>query len=795
MSENDANSTRPYRGWAYAEYGDYHKQLDPNWSYTPTYLRKMSCVRKLIEALSGEARILDVACGEGVLVEEFRQRGMCIEGLDLNYESELVKRGDVRHMPFNDQSFDAVVFLDALEHLSFDDQPKALAEIRRVLVPEGLLIMSVPNMAHLNSRMRLLVKGALDRTDRETDHPGERPLAEYERLLRESDLLLERRIGVTFTMPFLYRQLICRHPARLRWVHDLMEPLARLLPGLAMLDILVCRKAIAPQQVQVCRSVSRRIERQSGHRDIFSVPTHLTERERALLFDRARELVGKPVIVEIGSYLGASTCFLAGGICQEEGQVHAVDTWANDGMTEGKRDTYESFLRNTAPLKDWIVPIRSRSEDLAGKFEQPIDLLFLDGDHSYEAVRRDLELWLPKVKQGGTVILHDYGWSDEVKRAARELLVPIQVEGGRRLDSLYWTRVSRPRATARGPQLAASVIVPTYSRPKLLRDALASLVCQEEVEDGYEVLVVDNKPEGEVRAIVREFEGRSPCPVSYIEEPAVGLHNARHAGARAARGRILAYVDDDVIAPPGWLKGLLAPFADPEVGIVAGKILPKWEAPRPPWLPLFPGSYLSILDMGTTSREIAWPKTVYGANMAIRRSVLFESGGFNPDAIGEAKLIWQRGDGETGLNEKVYELHYRAIYEPAGWLWHRITADRLQARAFYRRGFLQGLSMSYSRIRKRWGRGLFRLKTAYRGMRALASAAACCCRAVMRPARRIRHISDAWMYYGFGVQHLRTVFSRSLREFILKDCYLTDSARPCHPGATASACSNLNGRC
>lgn len=162
-----------YSSWEYARLGDYHRNLDPNWSYTPTYLQKMSEVRKFVESLPIKAKILDVACGEGVLVEEFRQKGWDIEGIDLNYQSEFVRRGDVCDLPYNNGEFDIVLFLDAFEHIEFKDQPMALSEINRVLNKSGYLVMSVPNLAHLNSRFRLLVRGVLDRTDIEENHPGE----------------------------------------------------------------------------------------------------------------------------------------------------------------------------------------------------------------------------------------------------------------------------------------------------------------------------------------------------------------------------------------------------------------------------------------------------------------------------------------------------------------------------------------------------------------------------------------------------------------------------------------------
>jgi SAM-dependent methyltransferase len=229
-----------HRSWEYAVRGDYHRDLDPNWSYTPTYLRKMAFVRKQIRAVGPGGHVLDAGCGEGVLVEEFRKQGYAIEGLDLNYESEYVRRGSILDMPYEDSAFDAVLLLDVFEHIGYADQPKALAEIRRILRAGGRFIASIPNLAHWNSRFWLSCFGRLDRTDVETNHVAERPFAENRKLLLDAGFRIERIKGVTLTVPVLYRRVICRRPAWFRWLHDVLEPFA--IPSLAMIDIFVCRK-------------------------------------------------------------------------------------------------------------------------------------------------------------------------------------------------------------------------------------------------------------------------------------------------------------------------------------------------------------------------------------------------------------------------------------------------------------------------------------------------------------------------------------------------------------------------
>lgn len=233
-----------FRGWHYASHGDYHRNLDPNWSYAPTYLAKVAAVDRFIRSLPHGKRYLDVACGEGVLVEYYSKDGYDIKGVDLNYESEYVTRGNVTALEFNAESFDVAFFLDALEHIPFTDQNQALSELFRVLKPGGRLFLSVPNMAHLNSRFGMFFRGQLDRTDSELNHVGERPLAENVALIREAGFKIQRIFGITLTVPYVYRRVICAKPARYKWLHDAFEPVARAFPGIAMLSNFICEKPI-----------------------------------------------------------------------------------------------------------------------------------------------------------------------------------------------------------------------------------------------------------------------------------------------------------------------------------------------------------------------------------------------------------------------------------------------------------------------------------------------------------------------------------------------------------------------
>jgi predicted O-methyltransferase YrrM len=174
---------------------------------------------------------------------------------------------------------------------------------------------------------------------------------------------------------------------------------------------------------------------------ISRIPTHMTMEERVFLYKSARDLASGSVIAEIGSYLGASACFLASGGWNRISKLYCIDTWENDAMSEGPKKTFDAFLQNTSVFKNVIVPLKGKSRDMVKLLDGPVDLLFVDGDHSYKTVMTDLKTYLPKVKGGGLLILHDWGWADGVQRAVREIIVPIQVDQPCILPNMYSVRV------------------------------------------------------------------------------------------------------------------------------------------------------------------------------------------------------------------------------------------------------------------------------------------------------------------------------------------------------------------
>jgi predicted O-methyltransferase YrrM len=162
---------------------------------------------------------------------------------------------------------------------------------------------------------------------------------------------------------------------------------------------------------------------------LFAIPTHMTVNERLSLLQAALGLPPGFAVVEIGSYLGASTAFLGFAAMRSEGSVHAVDPWTNDAMgAEGQRNTWAEFRHNTEPFQHYIIPHQGYSTEVAKNGPIPCDMLFIDGDHSYDAVAADLRAWLPSLKAGGVLAMHDID-APSVKQAFDDVVGPAGTDG------------------------------------------------------------------------------------------------------------------------------------------------------------------------------------------------------------------------------------------------------------------------------------------------------------------------------------------------------------------------------
>lgn len=220
--------------------GDYHKELDNGWRYYPVYIAKMDYLTKYLEGIPKNAKILDAGCGEGVLVEKYREMGYDIRGLDLNYSSEYVTEGNLLNIPFENETFDIVLCLDVIEHLNFEDQVPALREIRRILKKGGMVLLAVPNLAHFASRLSFLFTGNLIRTSTVARHKGDRPIREYLKIISDEGFRIIKRRGLFPTLP-ITSTLTYLFPGKVMPLHRILNQMIP-YPNWCFLNLIISKK-------------------------------------------------------------------------------------------------------------------------------------------------------------------------------------------------------------------------------------------------------------------------------------------------------------------------------------------------------------------------------------------------------------------------------------------------------------------------------------------------------------------------------------------------------------------------
>jgi GT2 family glycosyltransferase len=239
---------------------------------------------------------------------------------------------------------------------------------------------------------------------------------------------------------------------------------------------------------------------------------------------------------------------------------------------------------------------------------------------------------------------------------------------------------------------AVTVVVPTRGRAAYLEVTLDSLRRQR-TRTAHELLVVDDGSEDATPEVAARLGVR--C-VSHSEPRS--LNAARNTGVREAAAPLIAFVDDDVVAPAGWLDALVEGAArHPSAEAFGGPIRARFEgrAPRgcgredPP---------ITTLDLGTEDREA---EEVWGSNFAVRRSAVERIGGF------DESIVRPHGDEEEWLL-RLRAAGGRIEYIAAAGLDHRRSPEDSRLRPLARAAYARGRAARASDTRRRRAPGLGR---------------------------------------------------------------------------------------
>lgn len=248
----------------------------------------------------------------------------------------------------------------------------------------------------------------------------------------------------------------------------------------------------------------------------------------------------------------------------------------------------------------------------------------------------------------------------DMERCARALLSAI-----RRRATLW--RVEDYLGPAPPVSLPPSTVaICTRERPDDLTRALQAVSVLRPAPS--EILVVDNNPTTDrTQEVVVRFGN-----VRYIREEQPGLDAARNRALREATTGIVAFTDDDAAPEREWLGHLLRPFEDPRVWCTTGLTLPmELETAAQEWFerytPFGRGLDRRVFD-GTRHDPLAVARVGAGANMALRRGVVDELGGFD-EALDAGTAARSGGDHE--MFARILAAGWRIVYEPGAVSWHR----------------------------------------------------------------------------------------------------------------------------
>jgi glycosyltransferase involved in cell wall biosynthesis len=233
------------------------------------------------------------------------------------------------------------------------------------------------------------------------------------------------------------------------------------------------------------------------------------------------------------------------------------------------------------------------------------------------------------------------------------------------------------------PQPVVSVVVPTHDRADYLAVALDSLNAQD-IEAPYEVIVVDDGSRDQTTGVVRR------AGAQYIRhDPPRGANAARNEGARAASANLIALIDDDIYAPPGWLRAMVeGAETHPDAEAFGGPIRARFEgpAPRACGRELPP---ITTLDLGTADREA---ELVWSANMLVRRSAL--------ERVGEFDETLPTGGDEEEWLRRLRANGGKVVYVAAAGLDHRRVGNDARLTSLMRSAYHRGRNLrAYDRRR------------------------------------------------------------------------------------------------
>ena len=222
--------------------------------------------------------------------------------------------------------------------------------------------------------------------------------------------------------------------------------------------------------------------------------------------------------------------------------------------------------------------------------------------------------------------------------------------------------------------LELSVVICTYNRDRFLPDVLKSLKKQSAQADVFEIVIINNNSNDKTEEISLAFQKNNPqLNVTYFIESNPGLSFARNRGIKEAKADLISFIDDDGIAREDYVTNLIESFKKhSEYGAIGGKVIPIYEeGEEPAWMNKYIQGVVSKVDYGDKIIDFN-KKYPAGCNMAFRKKLFSEFGGFNTDLV-------YRGD-DKFVFANLREHGVKVIYDPNVFVNHFIDSYRTESK-------------------------------------------------------------------------------------------------------------------
>jgi glucosyl-dolichyl phosphate glucuronosyltransferase len=312
-----------------------------------------------------------------------------------------------------------------------------------------------------------------------------------------------------------------------------------------------------------------------------------------------------------------------------------------------------------------------------------------------------------------------------------------------------------------------TVVICTLNRAKSLRRTLESVYQPDNLRSlAWEVLVVDNGSTDRTDQVCSDFRNRFPEHFRSLVQERQGKSNALNSAVLAAKGEVLAFIDDDMVCSSHYIENVRSLFMQYPADAAQGRILLNCEGGHPKWMDRYLGLTVGWRDYGDAVADL--DGTLSGGNMLVRANVFQRVGQFAPElgpfGAGMAE--------DTEISLRMKRAGCRLLYAPQILVWHQLSRKQVTRAVFRKRFFKQGRAEAYYAPLPvpLWRFAAYVVKETI-----IAELTAFGHRCARRPTMALRVQCEARSHAGFFWQHLQ--FKRGVRRALSTKAISPDTPR------------------